>query len=88
MDVTKPPLQPDALDIALGEGEKKKGRKKRRRGKKEVKNGEGGNIELCCGTKKNSTFGHVFEIIWRYEYCFRFLAVLFFFFGALNDVLF
>lgn len=53
-----------------------------------MKNGEGGNIELCCGTKKNSTFGHVFEIIWRYEYCFRFLAVLFFFFGALNDVLF
>lgn len=69
--------------------EKKKRRKKRKRGKKEVKNGESGNI-LCCGTKKNSTFGHVFEIIWRYEYCFRFLAVIvvFFFSGALRVMYF
>lgn len=55
MDVTKPSLQPDALDIALG-GEKKKEEEKRKRErkreKKEVKNGEGGNIQGAVARKR------------------------------------
>lgn len=53
MDVTKPPLQPDALDIALeekggGEGKKKciKGEKTRQR--EEKFNEKGGNIQRAA----------------------------------------
>lgn len=61
-----------------GEGKKRR-RKKEEREKEREERGEkwrGWKYTRCCGTKKNSTFGHVFEIIWRYEYCFRFLAVI------------